>query len=228
MKKAILLSLAAASVMLFALPAGASAESWTLDNTPAAFTSASGLTKLTTTTGETIECQSSTGSGEYTNGTTGNATLFFHTCKHKATGANCSSEGQPTGTIKTNKLTIHNVWANKHGVRTRASLLTPPATGETGAGSFATFSCKILGIGPTITVTGTVIGEVELTTACNTEQTVSHLNFESKEEGHQTITTLWNTPGTYDLTAHVSGSATTASQDGTGTITFAKKVKPTC
>jgi len=226
MRKAILLALAAVSAMLFALPATASAESWTLDNTPAAFTSTAGVTKLTTTTNETVECGSSTGSGEYTNGTTATATLFFHSCKGPSS-TTCTTAGQPSGTIKTNVLTVHNVWANKHGVKTLAALFTPPATGES-AGKFATFKCTLFGLGPEITVTGTLIGEVELTSACNTETTVSHLNFQSTSAGHQTITTLWNTAGTYDLTADVSGSPTTASQDGTGTITFAKKVKPTC
>src|SRR3954462_1096033 len=220
-KRIMLLALAAVSVAMFALPAVASAESWILDGTPVEFSTSSGLTKLTTTSGETVECQSSSGSGSYSNSTTATATLTFHTCK--SAGVNCTTAGQPAGTIKSNTLTTHNRWVNKDGTKTLGILFTPPTGGD-----FATFACKIFGFGPEITVTGSVIGEVELTTACNTATTTTHLNFHSTSAGHQTITTLWGTAGPYDLTADVSGTPSTASQDGTGTISFAKSVTPTC
>jgi hypothetical protein len=221
MRKSIL-ALAAVSAMLFALPAVASAESWQIHPSNVSFTTSSGEAKLTTTAGDTVECTSSTGSGAYVSTTTAeNIKLKFHGCK--SSGVSCHS-GSTTGTIETNSITAHNVWANKHGTKTRALLLTPTS------GDFATFRCTVFGIGPTITVTGSVIGEVELTKACNTPATEGHLNFESVagKPGHQTITTLWNTPGTFDLTSDRDGTPSTASQDATGSIKFGQEATVTC
>ncbi len=230
MKKLMLLALAAVSAMLFALPAAASAETWQIDwnggNHAAAlkFKTKSGVVSLTTTAGDTVTCQSSTGEGQYNSTTTGSTSLLFHSCK--SSSAPCTTAGQPTGTIKANTLSVHNFWVNKHGVRTRGILLKPPVGGD-----FATFKCTIFGIGPEITVTGNgVIGEVELTAACNTAANVAHLNFQSSQAGHQTITKLWNT-GTstvWDLTVDKDGAPSTASQDGTGTIEFTIPATATC
>ena len=223
MRKATL-ALAAVSAVLFALPAVASAESWNIDPPNVGFTTSSLVTTLATTAGDTVTCTSSTGSGKYISNTTAEISggLTFHGCKSNA-GPSCHS-GSTTGTIVTNKIIAHNVWADKHGVKTRALLLTPGGPTE----DFATFRCTVFGIGPTLTVTGSVIGEVELTKPCDTPATEGHLNFQQTQHGHQTITTLWNTPGHFDLITHKEGKEITSSQSGTGTIKFAPEATVTC
>ena len=221
MRKAIL-ALAAVSAVLFALPAVASAESWNIDPPNVAFT-LGGVTKLSTTAGEELACISGAGSGQYVSSTTAEGVkLILHGCKYNPAGLSCHSGSTP-GTIEFNEFAAHNVWANKHGIRTRALLLTPAAGKD-----FGTFRCTVFGIGPTFTYTGSVIAEVELTKPCNTPATEAHLNFESEKAGHQTIKTLWNTEGIYDMTFDKEGTPSTASRDGTFTIKFAEAATVTC
>jgi len=225
MRKSIL-ALAAVSAILFALPAVASAEeTWQIHPNNVKFTASSGETRLGTTAGDTVICTSSTGEGQYVSSTTAEGIkLKFHGCKDAGTGVSCHS-GSTAGTIETNPIIAHNVWANKHGVRTRAVLLTPANTEKA---DFATFRCTVFGIGPTLTVTGSVIGEVELTKPCNTPAAEAHLDFVAEKHGHQTIKTLWNTTPEYDLTSHRDGVPSTASQTGTGTLKFAPEATVTC
>jgi len=222
MRKAITV-LAVVSAMLLALTAVASAESWQIHPNSVAFTTSSGELKLTSAAGDQIVCTSSTGEGQYVSSTTAEGIkLKFHGCKDGVNGISCHN-GSTTGTVETTNLVAHNVWANKHGVKTRAILLTP----DTGK-HFATFKCTIFGIGPTITLTGSIIGEVELTKPCNQLATEAHLNFESEKAGHQTLRALWNTAGAYDLTADKEGAPWTASRDVTFTIKFAENPTITC
>jgi hypothetical protein len=220
MRKSIL-ALAAVSAMLFALPAVASAESWQIHPANVAFTMASGATLLTSTSGDTFLCTSSTGLGKYVSNTTAEGIkLRINGCK----GGSVACHGsKTTGTIETNEMVAHNVWANKHGARTRALLLTPVAGKH-----IATYSCTIFGIGPTITLTGSIVGEVGLTKSCNTPALEAHLNFGSESSGHQTIKTLWNTAGTYDLTADKEGVPSTESWDGTLAVKFSEEATITC
>jgi len=221
-------ALAAVSAMMFALPAIASAEAWdtdwATDSTKAlTFTTSAGESKLTTAN-STVTCTGAgggnTGSGSYPSNstTTGTVTLTFRGCS--SSGANCHSGASADGIIATEELPFHNVWANKDGAKTAGILITSNAT----SGRLARFKCTIFGVGPEIIVTGSVIGEVE---KCG-EVTESTLNFQSASAGNQTITTLWNTPGTFDLTADNNGTPETASQDGTGTIKFGEKANLTC
>jgi hypothetical protein len=226
MKKALMLALAAASVMMFALPAVASAESWNIDwnngdhKKALPFTVAGSEPKLKTHTGDVVECSSVGGSGSYSTTTTGSIHLSFTGCRDAGTGVTCTSSGSASGTITTTALTFHNIYVTHAGTKGAAVLITP------NAGHFATFDCKIFGFGPTVKVGGTgVIGTVE---SCEPGKSFG-INFQESAPGTQTHTTPTNTLGHYDLTSSRDGAApVTASQVGTGTVSFTQTVTPTC
>lgn len=207
MKKALLLSLAAASVMLFALPAVASAKSWEIDNATTFEVTGHTTTTLTTHSGDEIKCSTASGTGAYTTKTTGNVQLTFHGCSEPTFGVSCTTAGQSTGTIKTTALTFHNIYATHGGKEIPSVLITP------NAGHFASFGCTFFGIGAHVVVSGTgVIGEVE---TCG-KLKESHLNFVSAGPGTQTLTTWTGT--TYDLKSSRNGAAAvTASRTVQGT-----------
>jgi len=229
MKKAILLALAAASVMMFALPVAASANTWDMDwgnhAEPLPFTINQETTTNLTTKGSTVTCTKVTGSGSYTTTTTGSVQLTFHGCK--SSGVNCTTSGQSAGTIKTTVLPFHNVYAEHptpENNNTVPGILITPGEGN----HFASFGCTFFGIGAHVVVTGGggngggVIGEVE---KCG-KLTESFLKFEKDAEGNQTLRKWTNKE--YDLAADVNGAEETAVQEGTGAIKFPEEVEATC
>jgi hypothetical protein len=224
MKKAMMLALAAASVMMFALPAAASAEGWDIhwaDHTKRLpFTVTGAAPKLKTHTGDVVKCEIVGGNGEYKTTTTGTITLTFHGCEDEGTGVKCNSTGQPSGTITTTTLEFHNVYTTHSGKKGPAILITP------NAGHFASFGCTVFGFGAHVKVGGTgVIGTVE---SCKAGKSFG-VNFQAAAAGTQTHTTLTNTPGTWGLTSSRNGAAPVgASQEGKGTVNFLQTVTPTC
>jgi hypothetical protein len=228
MKKAFILALAAASVMMFALPAVSSAKSWVMDwdnhAQPLTFTVGTVTApKLKTHTGDVVECTTVTGTGAYTTTTTGNLQLTFHGCKDEGTGVTCTTTGQPAGTIQTTNLTFHNVYSNHGGKEGPAVLITP------NAGHFASFGCTVFGFGVHVKVGGTgIIGTVE---QCGTGNAAAPnrafgLLFTAAAPGTQTHTTTVNT-GSYDLNSSRNGAApVTASQEGTGNVLIPEVRKP--
>jgi hypothetical protein len=174
MKKMILLALAAASVAMFALPAVASAGTWHIEPpggvTTTTFTVSGGAGTLTSSGGN-VSCLSTGGSGHYENTTTGTMTITFHGCTTEIFGSkvHCQTSGQPTGTITTTKLPIHNVILDvtAGGVKDPGILVTPAA------GSFAHFNCSIA----SVTVEGNgLLGQLTKP-ACGASSNVATVEF---------------------------------------------------
>ena len=218
-KKTMLLALAACSALLLAVPALASASEWHISKT-GTFSISGGASNLTTASGLVTECTSVSGSGEYTTTTTGTLQLIFHGCT--GSGTNCTSTGQPTGTIKTNVLPFHNVEipTGKPGILITPSSITGVPT--TGQGPYATYTCasglikvEVFGNG----VLGTVTSP-----GCGGEDTKATLSFKKSANGVQEHLSYTNT--TYDLFAKVNGgSHVTAAMEGHGTAAFTDGAK---
>ena len=198
-KKLMLLSLAAVSAAVLALPAAASAQTWHL-NEAGAFTITGGTGNLSTTSGTTIHCGSVTGSGNYETTTTGTMTLVFGpTCALGTT--HCESPGAATGVIETTALPFHNVMVTTN---TPGVLVTPNATG-----AFAHFNCGFL----SFTVSGNgVLGDVEK--ECGSKSVEAGVEFKATGHGVQEHTLYTGT--TYRLTT----AGFNAAQNTTGTIKF--------
>jgi hypothetical protein len=221
--KTILLALAAVSVAMFALPAMASAGTWSLDPAGTPITTSSvGNTVLTNNNNETVTCTSSTGAGSYNAGSTtdGTITFKFHNCT--SAGIACTTAGQPSGTIVTTLATFKNVYLEPGPHNPGVTIKGNGATEH-----FATFKC---GFGlVTIVVTGTLLGEIEeASTKCNVATKKLPLTFVSTAHGVQKWTRVTTAGAIEDLTATVNGTARTASQDGTGFVETAANVTPTC
>lgn len=222
-KKLTILAAGALTALAFAaLPSVAAAGTWNCETTAAAICGTfdgtnKTVTKLTVhnSESEVIECSENTVHGEYKTKTTGeNLTITFHGCKAPGIGE-CNSPGQPAGTIKTFDLDFHNILIH---AGTPGILLTPNTANK----EFATFTCA--GIA-TIHVAGNgVIGH--LTRTCGTEAAkgaLSTLDFDSVAPGTQKWTQITTTGEPFDLVSIKTffGTTTkTASQDGSGTITF--------
>jgi len=226
MKKALLLVSAAVSVVMFALPAGASAKSWDMDwnngnhSKPLPFTiDGTAAPRLTAHNGETVECSVVNGQGEYTTTTTGSIQLVLHGCIYPAAGISCRSGTSPAGTIETTVLPFHNVYSTHNGKEYPGILVTPGNNEH-----FSSFFCTIFGIGVHFKTTGNgVIGQVE---KCG-DLTTTSLNFESAGPGTQTLTEWTGT--TYDRKWSKNGGAPiTVSQDRTEDIQFPETVNATC
>jgi len=227
MKKLVLLALAAVSAVLFALPAVASAGEWEVDPAGVTFTAVnSGITVLTTSNNETVTCTGSSGSGAYnaTSKTTGTIELSFTGCTESVFGSSCSNTAT-AGKITTTTVTFTNEYVTDNK--------TSPGVTLKGTGAeehFATFTCASGGV--EIKVTGTVMGQLEAN-ECGTTSTTHKLEFNSISHGVQEHTKVTGT-GTsiYDLSARVKtifGTNTyTASQDGTGILTFSQAATVTC
>jgi hypothetical protein len=211
MKKGILLA-AVACVAMFALPAVASANVWHVQNGTIGFSGSGGVGELTPAGGTNVRCTSVKVNGAYENTTTGWVEFSFHGCFAQTIfNPHCQSAGQPTGTIVTTKLTFHNVVVDG----TPSILLTP---GPTGAGEpkdhFASFSC--FGIATVVRGNG-LIGALDK--ACGTKSTGATATFASKEPG---VPIPWESTGTkYTLESTTSGTTRMASEDASGSLTFA-------
>jgi hypothetical protein len=176
-----------------------------------------GVAVLEEDSGSTIECTSVTGTATaIDNSTTGTVELTFHTCKDPTSGFSCSNTAK-AGTITTQTMISHNVYL-EHNASTPGVKLTGPA-GGVNHNSSVTFSCA----GGLVkkTVTGTILGEIE-EPKCKTHQTTTKFVFAAKlPTGTQKWEQVTTTNAFTDLTSGTETSdTTTASQTGTGTITW--------
>src|SRR4051794_381534 len=181
-KKLMLLALAAVSAAMFALPAMASAGTWSVSSIEK-FTTHSGTTTLTlrpNSVGESVSevtCTTSTGSGKYTTSTAGEElTLTFTGCTVPSPFGgtlNCNTSGLASGTIKTTDLKFDNIMIEATAIGGGGGL--PGILITSNAGHFASFVC---GGFISIDVEGNgIVGEIER--ACGTSATTAGLNFAS-------------------------------------------------
>jgi hypothetical protein len=237
-KKLTLLLAGALSALAFtALPSIASANEWECETNPGGAICGSfhGTNNTVTTLtqengGETVECTGNSLTGEYTTKKTGeNLTIDFTGCHPRGNvNGDCHSAGSPAKTIKTFDLDFHNILleGTVPGPAKLGILITP----NTSNGEFATFVCE--GV-VTVHVKGNgLVGEV--TKSCGAEtpaNTNITLDFESVAEGTQKWTQTETTGTRFDLIAATTFFGTTentASQDGSGSITFNSATKTTC
>lgn len=225
MKKIILLALAAASVAAFALPATAMAVEEDVPvhavgaplNTPLTV-DGEGHATLTGVLAQTITCARSEGTIEFTTTTTGHFEQTFHECVD-GNGNPCTSAGQPSGTITTEKLEFHLLTVEDSVTHaTGPGVLVTPKEVEAGVKRFARFTCGII----VQTVAGNgVIGTIK-TPACGSKSNQSTIEFSSSSSAVQTHKTVVGTKEEYSLTAF----GASASEDASGIITFGA-VEPT-
>jgi hypothetical protein len=235
-KKLMLLVIGALTALAFtALPGAASAKETTLkcEKTPCTFTVHGTVSEFSAVNGDTVKCETVTGSGEAINlnsedeTTTTKVELTFSSCKEQATIFHfaCTTPGQSSGVITSNTMTGHLVALDK--------AVAPSENGVLLTDSKGTFTCA--GGFARTTVTGNVIGENE--EKCGAAAaTTQRLNFEpTGKDGIEKILTWTGTQ--YNLIAatnhqDTSVGATTgyvqAAQTGTGTLTWNQKVQVTC
>jgi hypothetical protein len=170
---------------------------------PATATFSSGKSTLSLADGTTISCESGTGTGSSLAGskTTAEAAYILHGCKEEATifKFKCTSEGQPTGTIKLATVVTHAVYLDE--AHTRPGVLaTPPASGVwakfTCAGGFSTVEVKGNGI----------LGEVT-SPKCGATSSTGTGKTETKSHGVQTVQQVEETGTSYHLEASLGGGA---------------------
>lgn len=209
MKRAMLLA-ATACVAVFALPAVASAGVWHVQNGTIGFEGMGGAFQFTPAAGTTTDCSSVSVKGAYETTTTGWVKFTFHGC-FATTVFNpaCTTSGQPSGTITTEKLTFHNVLAAGNQP---AILLTPNHT----TGRFASFSC--FGIATTVAGNG-LIGT--LNKKCGEKSEGQTWHFASTEAGVPSPTQVTGTGTQYTLESTTSGTTRMASLDAAWTTNFA-------
>jgi hypothetical protein len=188
------------------------------------FTASGGVTNFSIVGGDTVRCESVSGSGEVTGfdaereSATSNVELTFKGCKEQNTAFHFNCQNTETnGNITTSVMTGHNI-AIETG--TKAGVLL------TNAG--VTFKCS--GGFEETQVTGNIIGESE--TACGTNtSTVQKQVFRTTADGVQALRTY--TGNTFRLEAKTNHSNplskyVEAAQDGTVTLTFKQNVILTC
>jgi hypothetical protein len=140
--------------LVAALPAAAPAGEPVLDAAsgkwPLPFTISGGLSEWRFAGEPEFTCTSSTASGKFTSGTTGEMALTFHGCTTSFFGfpVSCNTSSHPSGTIKLNTSVFHNVYLTD--AKTAPGLLiTPPAGGVIMTiicGSFVSIEVKGNGI----------------------------------------------------------------------------------
>jgi hypothetical protein len=215
-KKIMLLSLAAVSAAMFALPATASAlTSLHLNPTPAGVQTIDDTgpdPRLSTVGGTTVICDSFHGWAEFDEGgTTGVMQLTFGpNCR---TGfVSCTGHPHPTGNITTTELPFHlaTLASGDPGV-----LVTPGANNH-----FASFTC--FGVNTVVTGNG-VLGEIEFP-ECGEVSNKADIDFNATAHGVQQHTKLAGTATEYGL----KKGAENAAQDATGTLTLTKEAELNC
>jgi hypothetical protein len=210
-KKMMLLALSAISAVMFVLPAAASA------NPPAHIEGLKTLTfevhatagSLSTTSGETVKCTTTTGSGKLETTTTGSFSLIFHGCTTETIFGTVSctthTPAQPTGTIATTELKFH-LFSGATATARPFILVTPNETTKT----FAHFTCA--GVNKTVEGTG-LIGTITAP-ACDTSSNKATLDFNATAHGIKEHSSLTGVNYTF------TSNGTTAAMDTTPTITF--------
>jgi hypothetical protein len=238
-KKLILLAIGALTALAFtALPSVASAKETQikcLDATKerCTYTVAGGEVRFSATSGDTLTCTSVTGNGELPNldanreATTGNVQLLFHGCRETNTifKFNCTSPGQPTGTLKPEAMVTHNITDEAtFGANAKVGvLLTNLKWTFTCAGGFAA-----------TTMTGNLIGTLDENCVGRAPSPIVRQLFGATSHGQQDHK-LW-TGVTYDLitmtnhptTPTVGGTYETFAVSSTTTLTFNQNVEITC
>lgn len=233
-KKMMLLALAVASATMFAVPSVASAGTWNVDGTfPAKFTMKNTGTMLfSTTSGETVECTTITGSGQYNNATSGVLSLKYHGCKELDSGTTCTGTGmgEPAGTISTTaNLTFQNVYLEKdvNNVPHNPGITIKGVTAGGITEHVATFKCFVGLI--TIVASGTVLAALDNPTAeCNNLRKELAIKFETTAHGVQKWKQVTTAGAIEDLTATINGVAETAALVGTTDLNFDNAVTATC
>jgi len=195
---------------------------------PQGFTGTGGTGTLSVTASSLIiHCTSSTSSGELSSSTTiQNAIVTFHGCTNSLSGGECHSEGQPSGTIKTNAL--HGTLVYLEAGSSTTGVLLKPASGET----FATIDCPSIFGNTHMSVTGQVVAHL---TPVNTEATTFTLTFSQASAGHPIPAAYLNPSGCAsvsttealktDSSGLVNFSKSPSAIVGTHTIHFSKAVK---
>ena len=225
-KKLMLLAAGALTALAFAaLPAVSSAGEWEThcEKLPCtASVQSTGTSKFSITNGDTVWCESVTGTvtqSALTSSTT-TANLTFHECREQATPFHflCTNNGLTAGTVNTGNQTSHNIYLDAAKTK-KGAIVTGVNTTFTCAGGFAS-----------TTVTGEAMGEFENIT-CGVATSELTLNFEATH-GHQAWNKITATAPIRDLfgaTNHSSGGTyETAAQTGTAHLIFNQKVTPTC
>jgi len=217
-KKTKLLTLAVVSAAMLAVPALASAQTAHID-VAENFTISGGASTLNETGGLTITGSSISGSGTFTNTTTGTLKMTTHGVTESIFGTKCGTtpaHAESSGTVTTTELTFHLIMlgTNKPGI-----LLTP--NGATGV----FYHTKCLGIEKTMTGSG-LIGTI-IAPACGVASKTATVSIRKSSNGHQEHKLY--TGVTYDLHTNSSGNPT-ASLDipGNMTLTFANARKIEC
>jgi hypothetical protein len=215
-KKIMLLALGAASVMMLAVPAMASAITENhVTPLPVGEKHIDGVGSAVLSTASTkIECKGFTGKATFENTTTGTMELTF--------GPECKiTEGAGTGSvcrnvtgsdsITTGTLPFHLATVAHTGGATGPGVLVTPGGSET----FATFNCIVFGFPVQQVVKGNgVIGTITAP-KCNEVSPTATVSF-TGEKGVQTHKTLAGTDTEYSL----KKGEDSAAQKAHGTITF--------
>jgi hypothetical protein len=160
----------------------------------------SGSSAMSLADGTTISCTSGTGSGVSTSKTTGEGSYTLHGCREQVSAFQffCTSEGQPSGTIKLASTVGHLVYLDENHTKPGV-LATPPANGV-----FAKFACGGLF---TVEVKGNgVLGQIT-SPKCGETSSKGTVVTESTSHGVQKVRQVEETGTFYNLTASLNGGA---------------------
>jgi hypothetical protein len=187
------------------------------------FTVSGGVSNLSIAGGDTVRCESASGSGEVTNlnaereSSTKIVIVLLKGCKEQNTVFHFACSNTATsGNITTNTMTVHGI-----------VIISGTEAGPLVTNAGVTFTCA--GGFASTQVTGSIIGESE--TKCNTNTgTVQKTVVTTTGDGAQSLTSY--TGSTFRLegkTSHTSGGTySNAAADGTFTVTFNQNVIRTC
>ncbi len=159
-------------------------------------------TILETKKGTQVKCKSATGSGEVETEESGKATLTFEKCEEPKLKAPCGNGGSKENI--TAKLGILLGSDTEPPTDTPAVLLTPESV---------SFECKLAGIGPTISVTGSVICLAK--NEANKEEVEVNCKKAAGEAGVQEDKKFWD--------IHKTNVVNFLESEGTGFGGFAKE-----
>jgi hypothetical protein len=206
------ISLTTLTMAMLVMPALAAAGEWKAHPAPNGFSTNILGTVLRTSTLQ-VNCGASTGAGKLTSETAGEIAMLFHSCQ--VIGLPCTTTGQSSGTVTLQAgFSLVYLAGKARGIR-----LTGVGEGK----KFSEFSCA----GVPVVVTGDLIGEVTAPT-CNGSSKSLSVKFVAAEPGVQQQMQITGTGTKYDLTATVSGTPATASQEFGGTLNFEKTLTMTC
>jgi hypothetical protein len=175
-------SLALIVSLAFAGLAAGSASALSLETKankfPIPFSASGGATSLSWSNGSAFTCggNTSSSSGEWTSGTSGQTKIKLQECKG-AFNVSCTTPGQPAGTIQTNMLAMKPVYLDAAHTQYGILFTVSPATFT---GRLAEYECA----GIPHVWTGGVIGRIS-SPALNTYSTKHTLNFETIANGVQ-------------------------------------------